>query len=408
MKGFFDTKDLVSVTRPTGRVLSCVSCGLYKNARSPKMKPYGNFKKRIMIIGDAPDETEDRQGKPWQGKQGRFLQRALENLGIDLFEDCVSIYTGRCRPMNTDGDTRSLETHEIDCCRRFLLKDIQEYAPQVIIPLGGSAIISLLNYRWKRDLGGITKWRGWRIPDQDFVTWVCPTFHPSFVMLEDRMVETVWKQDLAGAIDCVGKTVPKNKNPKIHILQDISELNSIIFRDLVAFDYETTGIKPHGANQRIVCASIASDENTAYAFMMPERKEDCLPFTKILEDASIGKLAQNMKFEDTWTVIRLGSTVKNWAWDSMLAAHILDNRPGITSLKFQTYVNFGIVDYESEVSSYLHSDDKDGNGINKIDKLLESESGKEKLLHYCALDSIYEYRLAMKQIDIIGYDFLPF
>jgi len=88
----------------------------------------------------------------------------------------------------------------------------------------------------------------------------------------------------------------------------------------------------------------------------------------------------------------------------MMAAHILDNRPGVTSLKFQTYINFGIIDYESEVSPYLKAvDSKNGNALNRI-----FEADEKKLMEYCSLDSIYEYRLAMWQIKIINYSFLPF
>jgi len=84
----------------------------------------------------------------------------------------------------------------------------------------------------------------------------------------------------------------------------------------------------------------------------------------------------------------------------------MDNRPGITGLKFQTYVNFGIVDYASEIEPYLHaSDDSNGNAINRIQELCNKPFGEAKLLKYCALDAIYEYRLAMLQQSEI---LLPF
>jgi hypothetical protein len=105
-------------------------------------------------------------------------------------------------------------------------------------------------------------------------------------------------------------------------------------------------------------------------------------------------------------VVRLNQGVENWLWDSMLASHILDNRTGITNLKFQTYVNFGIVDYASSIASYLEGDDTNANSFNKVLDLIKTQDGKDQLLHYCGLDAIYERRLAEKQMELIGV--LPF
>jgi len=80
----------------------------------------------------------------------------------------------------------------------------------------------------------------------------------------------------------------------------------------------------------------------------------------------------------------------------------------VTGLKFQTYVNFGVVDYASEVAPYLQAKDNNGNAINRIMELVGMPGGKEKLLEYCGLDAVYEYRLAMIQQKVMNYNFLPF
>ena len=142
--------------------------------------------------------------------------------------------------------------------------------------------------------------------------------------------------------------------------------------------------------------------------MMPKSRKARQPFVDLLANPDIGKMAHNIKFEETWSVVRLRQPVKNWVWDSMLAAHVLDNRPGVTGLKFQTYVNFGVIDYDSEVAPYLKAPTKGGNDFNRIYELLKKPDGEEKLLRYCGLDAIYEYRLAMLQMNKIGYEDLPF
>jgi hypothetical protein len=66
-------------------------------------------------------------------------------------------------------------------------------------------------------------------------------------------------------------------------------------------------------------------------------------------------------------------------------------------------VNFGVVDYDSSISPYLKAkDSKNGNAINRIMELVNKPGGKEKLMTYCGLDTLYTYRLAMKQMGKIG------
>ena len=74
-------KQTESKSRPDGKTYSCASCGLYKNALSPKMRAYGEFKKEILNIGEAPGEVEDKRGMPWQGKSGRLLKKVYRRLG---------------------------------------------------------------------------------------------------------------------------------------------------------------------------------------------------------------------------------------------------------------------------------------------------------------------------------------
>jgi hypothetical protein len=79
----------------------------------------------------------------------------------------------------------------------------------------------------------------------------------------------------------------------------------------------------------------------------------------------------------------------------MLAAHIIDNRFGVTGLKFQSYVRFGVLGYDDDVAPYLKA--KDSNSVNRIMELAETKEGMRKLLLYNGIDSLMEYRLAVLQ-----------
>lgn len=407
MPGFFSQKEITPIHK---QITSCLSCGLLDKCKSPKMEPYGEFKRQIMVIGEAPGDVEDSVGKPWQGKTGKLLQATLSSLGYDLFYDCISINAARCRPSDGKGGNRAPTDNELQACRRFVIQDIQRYKPKVIILLGNAALQSVIGVNFPKEIGSIHKWRGWQIPDQDFKAWICPTFHPSYVDREDSTeVTTVWKSDLREALDKYKEKFPVIAEPRIEELFDLSPLDTIE-NCTIAFDYETTGLKPHAAGHRIVSASVATGPDFAYAFLMPDTRSKLAPFLRLLARDNVQKMAHNMKFEQMWSVVRLRQSVINWRWDSLLAAHILDNRTGVAGLKFQTYVNFGIADYASDVAPYITSTDgKDGaNSKNRIESLLRVPGGKQSLLRYNALDSIYEYMLAMRQQEIMNYDDLPF
>lgn len=395
------------------RKFTCTACGLYQNCISKRMKPTGSFKKGIMFIGESPSEMDDRLGAPFQGKTGMLLQRTCRKLGINLFEDCLVLNAVACRPSYPSGNNRVPTNKEIDCCRRLVLQAVEEYKPKLIILLGGSAVYSLIGNRWKRDLGTISKWRGWTIPDQDFQTWICPTFHPSYIERSDTGVEqVVWEQDLKQAFTLLETAEYQNspyplhpfpvyKEPRIEVIEDLHILDNIRNNE-VAFDYETTGLKPHAVGHRIICCAVAPSEDHAYVFIMPKTKEERKPFIDLLQDEKIGKIAQNMKFEHSWSEVRLRTEVKNWVWDTMIATHVFDNRQGITSLKFQVYVQFGVIDYSSEIAPYLKGkEEKNTNSINNIEELISTEEGKQKLMHYCGLDAVFEFRLAKKQQEML-------
>ena len=120
-QGFFTKKETASVSRPDGKTYSCVSCGRYKNCISARMKPYGNFKKGILNIGECPSQFDDKAGSPFQDKAGKFLQRTYKKLGVDLFEDCLNTTAVQCY-----SDTEPTN-YEIDCCRKRVLQIIKEY-----------------------------------------------------------------------------------------------------------------------------------------------------------------------------------------------------------------------------------------------------------------------------------------
>lgn len=390
MKGFFGCNDD-----------PCEKCGLYKGCLSPRMEPTGEGRKGILILAEGPGAKEDEQGIQLIGQAGQTLRKHLHRLDIDLDKDTIKSNSVRCRcPSN-----RTPKSKEIDACRGHVLELIKQYKPKLIIPLGGVAIESLLGHRWKKDLDGITKWRGWTIPDRDFHSWMCPTFHPSYINRQTTspVAELVFRQDLEKAISMLSVPFPQfgNEKDKIVLLDEQKAIQTIrcILRTkpITSFDYETTGLKPHKRGHYIKYASI-SDGDNAWSFILTPSVKVALK--RYLESEECKKIGANVSFEKTWSKVRIGCDVNGVIWDIVQAAHILDNRPGITGLKFQTYVRLGVIDYDSKIEKYLRStEEKNANAFNQIEK-----ADPKEIMLYNGLDSLFTYKIAMMQMEEMGYE----
>jgi len=402
MKGFFDLKK--SNFDPKNPQ-SCASCGLYKNCQSPKMKPYGKNKKGVLFLGDFPDTIDDKRGKQWQGRTGRLLQKTLSSLGFDLFKDGLSYNACNCITPKSEQPS----PHQIYCCRKNVLKVIKKHKPRIVILLGNAALQSLIARVWKKDLGGITKWRGFYIPDRDLNAWICPTYHPSFVSQKEEknnlnVAMTIWKQDLRRILELIEQPLPeyKKEEDSINYIAKTKDLKAIIpvlkKADILSFDYETTGLKPHRNAQKLISVGVTTEKGS-WGWLNTSTRSKL--FAEVMK-SKVPKTAHNLQFEDSWTYFKIGVPVNNWKWCSMNAAHILDNRRGITGLKFQTFVNFGVGDYDSLVSKYLKSPAKEGaNALNNIQDFIK-EYGERELLKYNVLDSIFGYKLTLKQMKEIN------
>lgn len=381
MEGFFTKKETAVSNRINGKLVTCTSCGL--RVPDSGFHSFGGFSKKILIITD---------GLISQKKLKERLIKADTSITI---EDIEVITVLKC-------PTDKIEYHQVDCCRNHVLNYIRNTKPAIIIPMGIFSIYCLIGNRWQKDFGDIGKWRGWQIPDLDIGAWVCPTYCFNEInQIGTPEMDTIWANDVKKVEALLFKDIPEKRRENIQIISDLTVLNSIK-NGVISIDYETTGLKPYGQGHRIICASVAVDSENCFVFLMPETRKERVPFINLLTNPDIKKIAHNLKFEDVWTKVRLKTQIDGWHWCSMLTAHQLDNRPGITSLKFQTYVNLGVVDYDSAIAPYLSGDKKDSNSINNIQNLLETPGGVKDLLEYCGRDTLYQYALYLIQKNKIS------
>jgi len=357
------------------------------------MKHTGKGERRILFVAEAPGETEDMRGVQLVGDAGKLLRRTLHEIGEEL-DDCWKTNCVICRPPKNE-----IRTEYIEACRPNLLRTIKELKPAVIIILGASPVDSLIPLEWHGRVGGLAQWVGWTIPSSLHNAWLCPTYHPSYInrMKEDPLLMLLFKQHLKSAMNLENKPVPssplKIMEEQVEVILNQKDAR-LRMKDMatktgiLAFDYETTGLKPEREEHEIISCSFCFNGEETFACLI--NKENIHLLSEILLSKRLKKVASNLKFEERWTVRKLGHGVANWHWDTMLAAHILDNRSGITGLKFQSFIRFGIGDYSSHIAPMLSSDDS--NGLNRIKEIPASD-----LLLYNGLDSLLEYKVMEQQ-----------
>lgn len=407
MQGFF-SKDELDGLKVSGNVTRCSKCGLFQTCITPRMEPSGGGRKGVLVIAEAPGETEDKKGVQLVGDAGRHLEQALRRLGVDLHKDCRLINSVNCRPPKN----RTPTPQEVEACRAMVWTEIRRYRPKLILLLGNTALESFLGHRWHEDqgLGGVTRWRGYLIPDRAAECWVFATWHPSYMIRQktDPALETLWMRDLKDALAGLDKPLPEweDEEKLVQTTRDTSQAVKLLraMRQnpprLLAFDYETDGLKAQLEGHHVWTVSLCASRSKAYAF--PVDESVTAELAPILEDPKIRKIASNMKFEDSWTVLRMGCRVRGWFWDTMIASRVLDQRKGTASIKFQAYVRYGLCNYGEEMSPFLHATGVEekrlgGNAFNQIGK-----APFGRLLVYNGLDSLMEYRVALDQMQALG------
>ena len=115
---------------------SCKACALAKTRTNVVFSDGNPSTAKIVLIGEAPGETEDLTGVPFVGRAGQLLNEFLENAGISREDDLYMINTVKCRPP----ENRVPTDEEKAACRKFLNAQIDIINPKAIILCGATAL----------------------------------------------------------------------------------------------------------------------------------------------------------------------------------------------------------------------------------------------------------------------------
>jgi len=167
-----------SLHRLEDAISACRLCPL-GYSRTLAVPGAGPAPARLILVGEAPGREEDLSGKPFVGRAGRLLDRALEQAGLDRSKIFITSVI-KCRPPNN----RKPLKKETASCLPYLEAQIKIVRPKVVCLLGNTAAAAVLGRQGIQDLRG-------RIWQERFAV----TYHPAAV-LRNKNLMTDFVSDL--------------------------------------------------------------------------------------------------------------------------------------------------------------------------------------------------------------------
>jgi len=162
----------------------CKRCALCE-ARCLPVPGEGPCLADAMLIGEAPGAEEDRQGRPFVGRAGAVLDRALSKAGLERDRLFITNVV-KCRPPSN----RRPLLGEVRACRPYLMAQIELVRPRIVCLLGNVSIHAILGIQ------GVTGLHG-QVIDGYLVT-----FHPAAV-LRNAKLEPLLAADLSKILQTI-------------------------------------------------------------------------------------------------------------------------------------------------------------------------------------------------------------
>ena len=159
-------------------VRRCTRCALHRT-RTQGVPGRGPATARVMAVGEAPGENEDRQGVPFVGAAGSLLTDLLREIGVPPEELFITNVLKSRPPSNRDP-----LPEEVEACAPYLDAQIDLIRPVVILLLGRHALQRLLPVApsISRCHGELLEAHG-----RHYV----PLYHPAAALYNGRLIGTL-------------------------------------------------------------------------------------------------------------------------------------------------------------------------------------------------------------------------
>lgn len=146
----------------------------------------------IMIVGEAPGANEAKQGRPFVGASGKFLNELLEGVGIKREDVYITNIVKDRPPQNRDPLPQEIELYGA-----FLDRQIDIIQPKIIATLGRFSMVYIMKkLGLDAEIEPISKAHGkaYRAKASYGEIDIFPLYHPA-VALYNGSMRSVLKED---------------------------------------------------------------------------------------------------------------------------------------------------------------------------------------------------------------------
>ena len=158
----------------------CPKCPELCAGRTNIVVDRGNPSATIVVIGEAPGETEDLQGKAFVGRSGQLLDKVVASVGLSTENDMLIINVVKCRPPAN----RAPKPLEAKNCFAYLRWQLNFVKPSTVLLLGATAAKHLMpeskNQNMKDRVGKFFSVTDF--PGVDFQM----LYHPAYLLRDPR------------------------------------------------------------------------------------------------------------------------------------------------------------------------------------------------------------------------------
>jgi DNA polymerase len=167
-------------------VINFENCDLKQTAKNTVFAD-GMRSGSIMLIGEAPGQSEDEQAIPFCGASGKLLDQILRSINISRSKNA---YITNCVFWRPPANRRPTD-EEIEICKPFVEKHIALVNPKLLILVGSTAVSALLGNQYQ-----ISKIRKeyFQYSNQylDKPIQTTALFHPAYLLRQPMQKRDTW------------------------------------------------------------------------------------------------------------------------------------------------------------------------------------------------------------------------
>jgi uracil-DNA glycosylase len=299
---------------------------------------------KLMLVGEAYGEEEERRGQPFVGPSGHLLNGLLAQAGIPR-KECylTNVFNLRPKPRNDVKNLCGPKAEGIPGRRALtqgkyvlaryapeierLEREIAQVKPNLVVALGGTAAWALLDTSGIRDIRGATTW------SIRTGTKILPTYHPAAILREWSLRPITLMDLMKAKEEC---EFPEVKRPEREVWIEPTLDDCWRFFDLHIRGCEHLSIDIETMGDQITCIAFAPspslslvvpffDERKPGKNYWPTLQEELKAWDFVRICCTLAKkiVGQNFNYDMSFLWRSVGIPVPNAEDDTMLLHHAL-------------------------------------------------------------------------------------